>query len=414
MTHGDGVRASWRAHPCFGPRECPIRLGVSARTIAKQLMMLEKLTVSGPRRGLLLSSNSLWNIENFRSHLVEAFVREGWQVVIAAPATAEQVQVCSLPARVVPLDIQRSGTNPLRDLALIRAYYALIRAEKPAVFLGWTIKPNLYGAVAARFAGVPSVLNVSGLGTAFLGGRLLGRFVSILYKFAFQRASIVFFQNSDDREMFLERGLVRAEQARLLPGSGINLDQFPMTPLPGGPIRFLLVARLLGDKGIREYVAAARLARLVLPGAQFQLLGPIDQCNRTAISSDEVDRWVSEGVIDYLGETSDVRPHIASATAVVLPSYREGLPRTLLEGAAMGRPLIATDVAGCRDVVEDGTNGFLCAVRDAQSLCRVMVKLARLDGYSRIRMGQRSRQMVEKRFSEELVAQAYVLALTEL
>ena len=377
--------------------------------------MREKLTISGSRRSLLLSSNSLWNIENFRSHLVDAFVREGWPVLIAAPATAEEVQTCPLSARIVPLDIQRSGTNPFRDLALIRAYYTLICSERPAAFLGWTIKPNLYGALAARIAGVPSILNVSGLGTAFLSGRLLGKFVSILYKFAFERASIVFFQNSDDCEMFLERGLVRAEQARLLPGSGINLDQFPMTPLPGdGPIRFLLVARLLGDKGVREYVEAARLARRELPGAQFQLLGPIDQGNRTAISWDEVDRWVREGVIDYLGETSDVRPYIASATAVVLPSYREGLPRTLLEGAAMGRPLIATDVAGCRDVVEDGTNGYLCAVRDAQSLCEAMMKLARLDDASRTRMGQRSRQMVEKRFSEELVAQAYVLALAEL
>jgi glycosyltransferase involved in cell wall biosynthesis len=378
-------------------------------------MMHKKSTRSGQRRGLLLSSNSLWNIENFRRNLVDAFVREGWSVLIAAPSTAEQMQACTLPARLVSLNVQRSGTNPLRDFALIRTYYSLLRAERPAAFLGWTIKPNLYGAIAARIAGVPSIVNVSGLGTAFLSGRLLSRFVSILYKLAFQRASIVFFQNSDDRAMFLERGLIRAEQARLLPGSGINLTHFPMTPMPhNGPIRFLMVARLLGDKGVREYVAAARVARRVVPGAQFQLLGPIDQGNRTSISSEEVNRWVSEGAIDYLGETSDVRPYIASATAVVLPSYREGLPRTLLEAASMGRPLIATDVAGCREVVEDGKNGFLCAAHDAQSLCAAMVKLARLDDNSLKKMGQRSRQMVEDRFSEELVAQAYVLALAEL
>ena len=377
-------------------------------------MMGEKLTVRDPRPRLLLSSNSLWNVENFRSHLVDAFVAEGWHVVIAAPATPEQMQACSLPARVVPLDMQRSGTNPFRDLVLLLAYYRLIREERPAAFLGWTIKPNLYGAIAARIAGVPTILNVSGLGTAFLSGRLLGKFVSLLYKFAFQQASIVFFQNSDDRALFLQRGLVRTDQARLLPGSGINLEQYPETPIPvGKPIRFLMVARVLGDKGVREYVAAARMARGKLPGAQFQLLGPIDTGNRTAISLDDVNGWVREGVIDYLGETSDVRPYLASATAVVLPSYREGLPRTLLEAAAMGRPLIATDVPGCREVVQHGNNGFLCAVRDAQSLCQEMVKLARLDDESRKRMGQRSRQIVEETFSEELVAQAYVLALAD-
>lgn len=375
----------------------------------------EKLAVSRARRPLLLSSNSLWNIQNFRSHLIDAFVRDGWPVLIAAPATPNQMQTFGLKARVVPLDIQRSGKNPIRDLALIRAYYAVIRAERPAVYLGWTIKPNLYGALAARIASVPSILNVSGLGTAFLSGRLLGNFVGLLYKLAFKRASIVFFQNADDRALFLERGLVRADQARLIPGSGINLESFPMTPLPGkGPIRFLMIARLLGQKGVREYVAAARMARVELPGIQFQLLGPIDTGNQTAISSLEVARWVSQGLIDYLGETNDVRPFIASATALVLPSYREGLPRSLLEGAAMGRPLIATDVAGCRDVVESEKNGFLCAERDAQSLCQAMLKLARLDDDSRREMGRQSRQMVEERYSEERVAQAYVRALAEL
>ena len=281
--------------------------------------MREKLTSAGPRRSLVLSSNSLWNIENFRGHLVSAFASEGWPVLIAAPATAKQMKACTLPARVVPLSMQRSGMNPFRDLALIRAYYTLLRNERPAAFLGWTIKPNLYGALAARFAGVPSIVNVSGLGTAFLSGRLLSRFVGILYKLAFHRASIVFFQNSEDQAMFLQRGLVRAGQARLLPGSGINLDHFPMTALLcGEPIRFLMVARLLGDKGVRDYVEAARLARRIVPDARFGLLGALDDGNRTAISADELGAWVREGVIDYLGEVSDVRPQLAEATVIGL------------------------------------------------------------------------------------------------
>jgi glycosyltransferase involved in cell wall biosynthesis len=188
-----------------------------------------------------------------------------------------------------------------------------------------------------------------------------------------------------------------------------------VAPLPSGDVtRFLLVARLLGDKGVREYVAAARMARGVLPNAQFALLGPIDDGNRTAIAQAELDQWVGEGVIDYLGEASDVRPHVAAASVVVLPSYREGLPRTLLEAAAMGRPLIATDVPGCRDVVSHEINGLLCDVRSVTSLRDAMVRMARINPAERARMGGRSREMVELRFSEELVAQAYVKALTEL
>ena len=364
---------------------------------------------------LLLAANSLWNIANFRGAIVRALDDEGYDITVAAPATAAESVAFALPAKVVPLALNRASLNPLGDLALLWHIVRLLRRERPAAFLGWTIKPNIYGALAARMVGIPAILNVSGLGTAFLGSGVFSRFVGMLYRVAFARAAVVFFQNRDDRDLFVARRLVRSEQARLLPGSGIDLKRFAATPMPdtsGAPL-FLLIARLLGDKGIREYVTAGRIVREALPAAKFQLLGPLDPDNRSAIVRAELDGWIAEGAIDYLGTTDDVRPCVAAAGVVVLPSYREGLPRTLLEGAAMGRPLIATDVPGCRNLIEDGVNGFLCAPRDAASLAAAMIRIGALDTDALAAMGQASRA-IAGRFGEDRVVAAYVGALNEL
>jgi glycosyltransferase involved in cell wall biosynthesis len=219
---------------------------------------------------------------------------------------------------------------------------------------------------------------------------------------------VVFFQNDEDRGLFIERRIVRPGQARVLPGSGVDLDRFKPAPLDEGPPVFLLVARLLRDKGVLEFVKAARILRPILPVARFQLLGPIDEGNRTAISRSELDSWTKQGVVEYLGVTEDVRPFIAAATAIVLPSYREGLPRALVEGAAMARPLIAADAPGSRDIVEDGVNGYLCRVRDARSLAEAMKLLADLPFDQRLAMGEAARRKVQERFSEELVVRAYL------
>jgi glycosyltransferase involved in cell wall biosynthesis len=200
----------------------------------------------------------------------------------------------------------------------------------------------------------------------------------------------------------------------LLPGSGIDLDRFAPAPQPVGPPTFLLIARLLGDKGVREFVAAARSLRAQLPDARFQLLGPIDEGNRTAIARAELDEWIAQGAVDYLGETDDVRPYVSEASAVVLPSYREGLPRSLLEAAAMARPLIATDVPGCREVVEDGVNGILCQARDADSLAKAMKTLAEAPVSKRSEMGEAARRKVQDQFSETIVIRAYLDALDTL
>lgn len=366
-------------------------------------------------RTVVIAANSDWNIVTFRQGLVRAIQKAGYDPLIVAPSDPDAaLRMEHLGVDRIPVDIERSGLNPFADFRLFFQYRRLLKKFAPAAFLGFTIKPNIYGCIAARFARVPAVANVSGLGTVFLKSGLLEKLVVPMYRYAFSRADLVFFQNPDDRRLFVERRLVRPEQARIIPGSGINLDHYPSAELPDGPPTFLLIARLLGDKGVREFVEAARSLREEMPGARFQLLGPLDAHNRTSISRGDLDAWVAQGNVEYLGATDDVRPFVADATAVVLPSYREGLPRSLLEGAAMARPLITTDVPGCRELVEDGVSGFLCAAQDPRSLAEAMRRFIRLSPEGRRRMGMAARSTVEENYSEAFVVRAYLDALEEL
>jgi len=363
-------------------------------------------------RTIVLAANSCWYITNFRLGLARALREAGYSTVALAPSDpANETRLRGLGIEFSALSIDRSGLNPLAELRLLLRMRRLLKRLAPVAYLGFTVKPNIYGALAASTLGIPVIANVSGLGTAFIRKGLLQRMVTFLYRLAFRSRTTVFFENPDDRRLFLERQIVRADQTRLLPGTGIDLDRFAPKALPAGNLTFLMVARLLGDKGVREFVEAARNLRPHLPEARFQLLGGVDEGNRTAIPQAELQGWIEEGVIEYLGETDDVRPFIAEATAVVLPSYREGLPRSLLEGAAMGRPLIATDVPGCRELVDDGVNGFLCAAGDSSSLALAMKRFARLSDEERAVMGTTSRREAEERFSEAFVVEAYLDAL---
>ncbi|HET9396255.1 MAG TPA: glycosyltransferase family 4 protein [Nitrospiraceae bacterium] len=363
---------------------------------------------------ILISANSFWNIRNFRGGLIDALVEQGWRVIIAAPGV-DREWAAERRAEAVELRIDRSGTNPVRDLALIANFHRLILKSRPIFLLGFTAKPNIYGSLAARFSGVVCLPNVSGLGTAFINPGPLSALVGALYRLAFAKCPLVFFQNGEDCEMFVRRKIVRPDQVRLLPGSGVDLDRFrPAPPDRSAGVRFLLVGRLLGDKGVREFVEAARSLRSRHPDWRFQLLGPIDGGNRSGIAQPELDRWIDEGTIDYLGRTDDVRPYIAASTAVVLPSYREGLPRSLLEAAAMARPLIATDVPGNRRIVEHGINGLLCAVRDPASLAEAMSSIGLMEADQREAMGRAGRATAEREFSEGRVVNAYLDAIGQL
>ncbi len=362
---------------------------------------------------MLISINAAWNIVNFRSGLIRALQGAGFRVVALSPRDGYSGRLAGMGVDFHPIEMDRQGLSPVRDLLLLWRYWWAFRRLRPDIFLGFTAKPNVYGSLAARVLGIRVVNNVSGLGTAFIRGGLLSRIVSLLYKIAFRRSATIFFQNGEDRDLFVAGGIVRPDQARLLPGSGIDLDRFrPAAPSAAGAgFTFLLIARLLWDKGVAEYVEAARRVRRDSPNARFQLLGFLDVPNRTAVSRGDVEAWVEEGIIDYLGETEDVRPFIAASDCVVLPSYREGLPRTLLEAGAMARPVIATDVPGCRQAVEDGVNGFLCAARDAASLAGAMTRMIGLDRDQRARLGAEARAKVEREFDERIAVARYLDAV---
>lgn len=365
---------------------------------------------------LLFTANSAWNIWHFRQPLLRAFRASGYHISVLAPPDAAVDRLSAMGCDFIPLALDAKTLGPLSNLTLVLHFRRAFIAARPDVVLSFTIKNNVFGALAARMAGVPFIPNVTGLGTAFLSGRALRRLAVLLSHGAFRSLPVVFFQNADDRDEFVRERIVTAAQARLLPGSGIDLKHFNASPLPpeSDPPTFLMIARILRDKGVFEYVEAAQRVRQSVPNARFRLLGQVDAANRNAIGAQAVDAWVREGAIDYLGTTDDVRPHIGQAHCVVLPSYREGAPRTLIEAAAMARPLIATDVPGCRDLVAHERNGLLCEVRSGKSLADACERFIALPFAAKRRMGDESRHKIELNYSDTLVVDAYRRAIGEV
>ena len=358
--------------------------------------------------------NSSWNIYNFRAGLIKAFL-QNHEVIAIAPDDGYRESLEEMGCTFEPVPMECKGTNPINDALLVKRLVTAYKKHKLDVVLHYTIKPNIYGTMAAEILKIPSINNVTGLGTVFLREGISSKIAQYLYRFTFRFPQTVFFQNKDDRELFVSKNLVKESIARLLPGSGIDTNHFvPNTPTLSIPkeenkkeFTFLLIARVLYDKGIAEYADAIKLLRSKGINARFQLLGKIDETKGLGVPEKQIKQWEKEGILKYLGTTGDVRPLISNADCIVLPSYREGTPRTLLEAACLGKPIITTDVPGCRETVIHNFNGYLCEAKNAYDLADKMHRMICLDKGKLEEMGVSSRWLAETKFDQQIIIKKY-------
>jgi glycosyltransferase involved in cell wall biosynthesis len=365
---------------------------------------------------ILLSSNTAWSLYNFRAGLIHALLGKGYRVVALASQDDFSVKLAAIGCEVFNIDIDRRGKNPLNDLATFFAFWIRYRQIKPDIVLHFTIKPVIFGSLAARLLRIPCINMITGLGTTFISESFVTKLIKFLYRFSQLWPYKILFQNQDDLQLFLNHKLVNKERTMQVPGSGVDLSFFTAQPASRRKQTvFILFARLIWDKGIGIYVDAARQIKRFHPETIFQLLGAFGVENKTTISRAQVEEWVNEGAIEYLGETDDVRSFIANSDCVVLPSYyREGVPHSLLEAAAMARPIITTDNVGCREAVDDEVTGFLCKMKDADDLAEKMQKFIALSVKDRAAMGKSGRKKMENQFDEKIVISTYMDLINQI
>lgn len=359
--------------------------------------------------------NTSWNIYNFRMNLIKSLQAEGHEIHTIAPTDdyTDFLTEAGCIHHTVKMDSR--GANPIKDLGLIFELYSIYKKVKPDVILHYTIKPNVYGSLAASFLNIPVVNNVCGLGTVFLKDDLLSSVAMLLYRVSFKFPKKVFFQNPDDLKLFLDKKLVPKNTVDLLPGSGIDLGRFkPVLFQRNQKFTFLLISRLITDKGVLEYIDAVKKLKAEGLDARFQVLGAIDPEHKRGIKREIIQEWINSGTIEYLGTTKDVRHFIELADCVVLPSYREGTPRTLLEAASSSKPIVATNVPGCNQVVEDKITGLLCNIKDSEDLAAKMRSMANYDDETLKIMGINGRRKMEAEFDESIVIDKYLRTLTAL
>ena len=364
---------------------------------------------------IAIVSNTSWSLFNFRFNLAMAIKNAEYEVILIAPYD-EYSERLSEEFEYHNIYINNKGTNPKEDLKTLMDFYRLYKKIKPDIVLNYTIKPNIYGNLACGLLGIKTINNISGLGTVFIKESIVTKIVKFLYRYSLSKSSKVFFQNGDDRDLFVQHSLVKKAICDLVPGSGIDTNKFMPVKFEkkDNRFRFLLIARMLYDKGVGEYVEAVRILKEKYNDVEFQLLGSLDASNKTAIFKEQMQQWVDDKLVNYLGVTDNVQEFIKKVDCIVLPSYREGTPRTLLESASMAKPIVTTNVVGCKEVVDDGVNGYLCEVRNAQDLADKMEKMLNLSEEQRLEMGKKGREKMIKEFDESIVINKYLNRIKEV
>jgi len=352
--------------------------------------------------------NTSWNVYNFRLGLLKALQKEGYHIVVVAPKDDYTQKLLDEGFTFKELQLDNDSTNTIRELKLMYQLFQIFKCISPIVVLQYTIKPNIYGTLAASFLSIPTLNNISGLGTVFLSNNFSSLIARGLYWFTQRLAHRVLFQNYEDMRLFVKYFFVRKSKAVRVPGSGVDTEFFAPRDVKVEPVTFLFIGRLLKDKGIEEYIEAIRIVKKRHKDVKFQIVGTLYPKNPTATSKKQLLSWIKDGLIEYLGHTDDIRTVIANASCIVLPSYREGLSRSLLEAASMAKPLITTDAPGCRDVVEDGKTGYICKVKDAKDLSVKIEKMIQLSEKQRENMGKEGRKKVISEFSEKIIIDKYL------
>ncbi len=356
-------------------------------------------------------ANSTWNIYNFRLALIKAFLKKGFQVIVIAPVDEYIHYLNKTPGLThIPLKhLSRKSKNPLKDISLFLELWNIYKKHQPDLIIHYTVKPNIWGNFAACFSRIPSVCVVTGLGYSFLHQRSLRNFTELLYRISFRLAQAVIFKNKDDRSLFIEKQIVKREQAYTVPGSGVNIKHFSPRKFSPSDNRkvFTFIGRLLYDKGIVEFVEAAKRVHQKCPNADFWVIGDIDEGNPSFVSKAQLVRWIENKTICYYGIELDVRPVISQSDCIVLPSYREGLSMVLLEAMAMGKPVITTDTPGCRQTVDSGKNGFLVPVKNSEALALAIETYCNLSETQTRQMGQHSRYLAQQRYAQQVAIDSY-------
>lgn len=338
---------------------------------------------------------------NFRGDLIKEIIRKGYEVIVTGPDQTDVEKIEALGARFKEIPMNKTGTSIAGDLKYCKALTSFLKTEKPDATLGYTVKPCIYGAIAAKKADVKSINSlVTGGGYTFIStslkARLLGLLVRTLYRIGFRKADHIIFQNPDDMKEFCEKGLTKKEKCSFVNGSGINLEHFEQTPLPE-QISFFMLSRLLKSKGVVEYLEAAKVVKEKYPQVKFYLLGKYETTMQDALDREYVEQFIKSDIVERFDETSDVRPYYNMCSVYVLPSYREGTPRTVLEAMAMGRPVITTDTQGCRETVIDKKSGFLVPIKDSNAVAEEMIWF--IEHPDQIKeMGQQSYQYAKDKF----------------